>query len=64
MAANYFFAKRMYNWPMRFTFITRGGDHMGIWPGRTGRKPGLHLIDAVVLVASVAIITTLAWWVL
>ena len=37
---------------------------MGIWPGRTGRKPGLHLIDAVVLVASVAIVTTLAWWVL
>jgi hypothetical protein len=33
-----------------------------IWPNRGSRDPGLHLVDALMLIGSVAIMTALVWF--
>ena len=34
------------------------------WPDRTGRDPGLHVTDVLVLLGSVAFVAGLIWWVM
>jgi len=33
-----------------------------IWPDRYSRDPGLHLVDALLLIGSVVITTALVWF--